>query len=347
MIMVKYRVRHGSRAFRPRKRAGSQKPTINYWPVAQEKRLLGFAGYKAGMTHFSYIDNTSSPNKGQEVVGAGTVVEVPPLQVFGVRAYDKLGNSAGDLLTTDEKILKHLCIGTGKKNKPASSSAATPSSAPSVSSSTPSNSSDSAFLSKTSDFSGVFVLCATQPGQAGFGKKSPDTMEIAVGGKDISEKIEYAKSLLGKTVAFSDAFKPGEFVDTVSITKGKGTQGVIKRFGVSIQRRKATGKRRHVGTLGPWTPSYVMYTASQAGQMGYHKRTDLNKLVVKSGAPAEINPKGGFMNYGLVKTSYVLLKGSISGPAKRLIRFRKAAKGGGVAPLSAPVVGYISQESKQ
>ena len=332
--MVKHRQRHGSKAFRPRKRSPSQMPTINFWPTSAEKKVLGFAGYKVGMTHYAYIEANESPNKGNEVAMAGTVLEVPSMVVWGVRAYDKFGHNTPDILTTDEKILKAMCI----YKKSDKTTPSVPSSAPVSSPSNPSSPAD------TSIITSVCILCYTQPGLASFGKKAPDSMEIAVGGKDANEKLEYAKSLLGKELSFNDVFKPGEFVDTVSVTKGKGTQGAIKRFGVSLQRRKATGKRRHVGTLGPWTPSYVMYTTPMAGQMGYHKRTELNKQVIKVGAPAEINPKGGFLNYGLVKTSYVLLRGSVAGPRKRLIRMRKSVR---QKPLAAPNVLYVSLDSKQ
>lgn len=321
--MVKFRQRHGSKAFRPHKRAAKQMPSINFWPESQDKKLLGFAGYKVGMTHYQYVENADTPAKGLEVAMAGTVVEVPPITVWGIRAYDKFGKCLGDIICPDENVLKQI----NHVSKTKKSEKKTPS-----------------FESDPSSVSSVFALCFTTPAMTGLGKKTPDTMEIAIGGKDAKEKIEFAKTFLGKQVNFADVFKAGDFVDTVSITKGKGTQGVVKRFGVSKQRRKATGKVRHVGTLGPWTPSYVMYTALQAGRMGYNKRTDLNKQVIKVGKPEEINPKGGFLKYGNVKTSYVLIRGSVSGPRKRLVRFRKATR----APnLGAPQVTYVSLDSKQ
>lgn len=50
-------------------------------------------------------------------------------------------------------------------------------------------------------------------------------------------------------------------------------------MGIRIQYGKAVraGKGRHVGSIGPWTPSRTMWTVAQAGQMGYHKRTEFNK----------------------------------------------------------------------
>ena len=309
--------RHGSLAMRPRKRAQSQMPTMNFWPKSTEKRVLGFAGYKAGMTHLGFIEDGTGPNKGNEVFAAVTVVEVPPMVVFAVRGYSHK-HVFGDIFTKDENVLKPLGVYQPTKDVEL----------------------------KADNLNDVCLLAYAQSSKAGLPKKKAEPMELALGGKDVAEKLEYAKSLLGKELKFSDVFKPGEYVDSVSVTKGKGWQGAVKRFGIHMQRRKSTGKRRHVGTLGPWHPSYVMYTVPMAGQMGYHKRTSLNNRVMKMGSdPKEINPKGGFLHYGIIQSDYALLKGSIGGPAKRLIRFRKATRG--PAAVKAPDLKYVSTESKQ
>jgi len=291
-------------------------PTVAYWPPSSEKRLLGFAGYKAGMTHVTYIDDTEAPTKGNEVFASATVIECPVLTVYGVRGY-KAGHVFADIITSDEKILK--MVGTKKK-------------------------SDKKFTA--SDVDKIFVLCFVRSDLTGIGKKSPERMEIAVGGKDLAEQFEYASSLLGKEVKSSDVFKPGEFVDAIAITIGKGWQGTVKRFGTSVQRRKATGKRRHIGSLGAWHPGYVHYTVPMPGQMGYHKRTEINKRIMKMGPGKEINPKGGFTHYGILKNDYILVKGSLAGPTKRLIRMRCATRMMDI-PVRVPELKYVSLESKQ
>ena len=308
--------KRGSVAFRPRKRANSQMPSVAYWAPSAEKRLLGFAGYKAGMTHITWIDDTEAPTKGNEVFASATVLECPPLTVYGVRGY-KNGHVKADVITSDEKVLKNLGI-TKKKDGKLSAS----------------------------DVDDVFVLCFARPGLTGFGKKTPERMEIAVGGKDAAEKLEYATSLLSKEVKVSDVFKPGEFTDAISITTGKGWQGTVKRFGTAVQRRKTTGKRRHIGSLGAWHPGYVHYTVPMPWQMGYHKRTEPNKRIMKMGAASEINPKGGFTHYGVLKNDYILIKGSLAGTVKRLVRLRRAARKAGMA-VKAPDLRYVSVESKQ
>lgn len=301
-------------AHRPRKRAKSQNVRMQ-WQEAADKRVLGFAGYKAGMTHIAYVDESDSPTKGQEVVSAATVIEVPPMVVYGVRLY-KGKNSAGDLLVTDDRILKLAGVKKPKAKQVSEEGV------------------DSARL-----------LVMALPSKTGIGKKHVEKMEIGCGGADGKDKLAYCKGLLGKELKFSEVFKSGEFVDVVSVSTGKGWQGAVKRFGVSIQRRKATGKRRHVGTLGQWHPAYVLYTVPQAGQTGYHKRTEYNKMIMKIGdKPEEINPSSGFPHYGFVKGDFVVVKGSVPGPVKRLVKLRLAVRASAAAP--EPKLGFISLSPK-
>jgi len=314
--------KRGSLAFRPRKRASSVVPTVSAWPQHDALVPLGFAGYKAGMTSVSFVDDTTSPSKGLEISTAATILEVPPLTVYGVRAYvaGYAGKQAlGDIITGDEKILKTIHF----PKKPQSGK-----------------------VEKHADtISDATLLVYATPASA-TGSKKPVRMEIAVGGKSGKEKFEFCKTLVGKELKFSDVFKEGEYVDAIAVTKGKGWQGAVKRFGVAQQRRKATGKRRHVGTLGPWHPAKVMYTVPMAGQMGFHKRTEYNKRVLKAGTnSADVTPKGGIMHYGVLKSDYVLLQGSIAGPVKRFIRLRKGFRA--PATLKKPELRYISLTSRQ
>ncbi len=307
--------RKGSMGFRPRKRAASQNARV-YWQTCESKRILGLAGYKVGMTHIAHIDQSEAVTKGQEIVSAATVIEVPPMFVYGIRCYDNY-NSLGDMLVKDENVLKRLNI---KKST-----------------------AKAVDEKLTKD---VRLLVFAQPDKTGIGKKHVECMELGLGGKDAAEKLEYAKTMLGKEVRAKDIFKSGEFVDIIAITKGKGCQGAVKRFGISIQRPKATNKRRHVGTLGQWHPPYVLYTVPQAGQMGYHQRTEFNKMVLKVGEnAAEVNPKCGFIRYGFVKNDYVMVKGSVPGPTKRLVKLRLGVRP--MAPQKEQQISYVSIEPKQ
>jgi len=116
-------------------------------------------------------------------------------------------------------------------------------------------------------------------------------------------------------------------------------------------RPKAKGKharqgwRRRIGNLGPWNPSRVRSTVPQQGQTGYHQRTELNKRLVDLGDD-EVTPDGGFVNYGEVSGPYALVKGSVPGPDKRLVRFRPAVRPAD-QPRLDPEVRYVSTASNQ
>ena len=80
-----------------------------------------------------------------------------------------------------------------------------------------------------------------------------------------------------------------------------------------------------------------MYRVAHAGQMGYHQRTEYNKWIMSSGTkPEEVNPEGGFKHYGNVKNTYVLVKGSIPGPKKRLITMLHGIRPKKRAQMAAP-----------
>jgi len=81
--------------------------------------------------------------------------------------------------------------------------------------------------------------------------------------------------------------------------------------------------------------------------MGYHQRTEYNKLILKVGDnPNDINVAGGFLHYGLVRGDYLVMQGTLPGPSKRLLRLRlpvRAKK----PKIEAPKVLTISLASKQ
>lgn len=332
-----HRPKRGSLAFSPRIRAKSHIPRFRAWPEATgEPRLQSFAGYKVGMTHVIMVDDIkNSLTQGMEISVPVTVIETPAIRVAAIRAYTK--DSAGERaiaeawaadldpelkrrinVPTDENLDENLesigkMIGEGK----------------------------------ASDIKAVIYTLPKS--LTGVPKKTPDIMESGISAKDLDAKFEYAKSILGTLISVTDVFKTGVLVDTAAITIGKGTQGPVKRWGINLMKSKHSrqGSLRQVGTLGPWHPAHVSWRVPQMGQMGYHQRTEFNKRILKIGSNgSDVTPDGGFLNYGLVRGDYVLIKGSVPGPSKRLIRLRdpiRAKK----ADLGEPNILYISRESKQ
>lgn len=323
--------KRGSMAYSPRKRAKREVPKIKHWPEGEkEPRIQGFAGYKAGMTHAFVVDyRPTSTTAKQEVQIPVTIIETPPMKVVAIRFYE---NTYYGLKTITEiwadKIDKELVrrISIPEENR----------------------ADEKWKIVENSNVDEVRILAHTQPKLVtGVPKKKPELIEIRVGGGSIEERIEYAKSILGKEIDVTHFAKDGKMIDVTGVTKGKGFQGAVKRWGIKILSHKDSKRRRQAGTLGPWTPSYVMREVPQAGQVGYHQRTEFNKRILKVGESGEeITPKGGFLHYGVVRNKYLIIHGSVPGPAKRLIRLRDPIRLKGVE-VEKPDLTYVSLESKQ
>jgi len=338
--------RRGSLGFAPRKRAKRIVPRIKTWPQTDDVRLLGFAGYKAGMTHVLMIDDWPGRlTNGKEIFVPVTIIEVPPMVVYGIRAYKEgyLG-----LETATEVWAPNLNPDLKRKIK-----------------TLPKEYTQEVFEQKLGALEDmvndgevveVRALVHTQPRLIGL-KKKPDVMEYAVGGRDVKEKFEYLKEKLGKEIRASDVLKEGELLDIIAVTKGKGYQGPIKRWGVKLRSHKDSKARRKVASIGPWHPARVMWTVPMAGQMGFHTRTELNKRLLRIGFDGklklndqeiEITPKGGFPHYGVVKNDFLMIAGTIPGAIKRIIRVRPAIRPPArKPPIEPPQITYISRESKQ
>ncbi|MEM2896166.1 MAG: 50S ribosomal protein L3 [Candidatus Bathyarchaeia archaeon] len=328
----KHAPKRGSLAYLPRVRARRWVGRVRFWPKTNgEPKLLAFSGYKAGMTHITALDTREgSLTYGKEIAIPVTIVETPPMIACAIRAYEETTNGLKTLTETwmekPPKDLERVLTLPDKFN--------TEESLKKLESS----------LDKAKEFR---VLVTTQPRLARKGKKIPELIEIKIDGGTIKEQFEYAKKILGKEIRISDVFKEGQWVDVIGITKGKGVQGPVKRWGVKKLLHKSRKKVRGVGTLGPWHPHYVMYSVPRAGQMGFHQRTQYSKQILKIGNEGkEATPKGGFIRYGIVKNDYVMLKGSTLGPAKRSLIMRYATRvKESITPT--PRIESINLDSKQ
>jgi large subunit ribosomal protein L3 len=330
------RPRKGSLGFGPRSRAASETPRFNTWPDDDgQPSLQGFAGYKAGMSHVVMInDEPDSPREGMEETVPVTVVETPPMRVVALRAYEETPYGSRPLteVWADEfhpeldRALdlpgEHDADGAEEQLRDALESG---------------------------DLADVRAITHTVPGELdGVPKKRPDVMENRVGGGSLEERVEYGLDLLGEgEYTVTDVFRAGEYADVAGVTKGKGTQGPVKRWGVQKRKGKhgRQGWRRRIGNLGPWNPSRVRSTVPQQGQTGYHQRTELNKRLIDL-ADEEFTVDGGFVNYGEVDGAYALVKGSVPGPDKRLVRLRPAVRPND-QPRLDPEVRYVSTASNQ
>jgi large subunit ribosomal protein L3 len=301
--------RRGSLAYLPRGRAKSMEARIRTWPKEEgnQPKLLAHAGFKAGCIRVASIDDRDkTPNFGKQLVSLGTVVVTPPIVIIGIRGYskDRYGiDSSFDVYAKElPKELPRLF--TAK--------------------------SDEKSLERAEKSLGrideIFAIAAILPGQAGIDQKKPYVFEIAVKGGDIKKQFAFVKDLLGKEVKVDQVFQKGADVDIAAITKGKGIEGPITRWGVKKKQHKSRKSVRALGTLGPISPATIMYTVPRAGQRGFHQRTQYNNRIMiisnTQNPEFKINPAGGFKHFGLVEGDFVVIRGSIPGTYRRLVKLR-------------------------
>jgi large subunit ribosomal protein L3e len=73
----------------------------------------------------------------------------------------------------------------------------------------------------------VRVLAATQIRLIKQRQHKAQIMEIQVNGGTIAQKVDWAQKKFEQEVSVGEVFETDECVDTISVTKGKGNQGVI------------------------------------------------------------------------------------------------------------------------
>jgi large subunit ribosomal protein L3 len=303
--------RRGSIAFRPRSRAKSQEARIRNWPSLNHDKptLMGFAGFKAGGINVMTIDDREkTPNFGKQFLNPSTVIATPPIRIVGIRGYSNGVNGkrvAFDVYSKDQP--KELARKGNINYKEELLTRA---------------------QNSLSSIDNVVATATVLPREANLSQKKPFVYEIAVSSNDNQKKFEYIKGLFGKEIHVQDVFQLGQYIDVISITKGKGVEGPITRFGVKRKQHKSRKSVRAVGTLGPISPAVVMYTVARQGQRGFHQRTEYNKriLLMSSGNndnQLSISPSGGFKHFGLIKEDYVVLRGSVPGVPKRLVKLRQ------------------------
>lgn len=133
---------------------------------------------------------------------------------------------------------------------------------------------------------------------------------------------------LGQTVDVT-MFTEGEIVDVTGVSKGKGFQGVIKRYN---QTRGPMGHgsqyHRGVGSLGTLLPMHVLKGKKLPGHMGNEKVTIQNLEVIKVD----------------VDNNLLLIKGNVPGPKKSLVMIKSAIKGNGKVNPKEDLISYVVEE---
>lgn len=125
-------------------------------------------------------------------------------------------------------------------------------------------------------------------------------------------KFENAEEYSVKDEIKADIFAAGDKIDATAISKGKGFQGAIKRYG---QHRgpMAHGSKfhRHQGSNGSaTTPGRVFKGKGMPGHMGSKRITVQNLEVVKVDTDNNL----------------ILVKGAVPGPKKSLVTIKETVK---------------------
>jgi len=303
--------RRGSIAFRPRARAKSLEARMRTYPTGRSDgaSLLGFAGFKVGGIEVLTVDDREkTPNFGKQLLNPSTVIAVPPIRIIGIRGYaypEYVKQVIFDVYGKD--TVKYLSRKLKIKYSEEQFSKAE---------------------STLDSAKEIVALVCVVPHEIGISQKRPFIFEIPVSSQETKRAYEFLKERLGKEVKINDVFKPGQYIDVSAITRGKGVEGPITRFGVKRKQHKSRKSVRAVGTLGPISPAVVMYTVPRQGQRGFHQRTEYNKRILLISNPEYdkvkgINPKGGFKHYGVITSDYLVVRGSIPGVPERLVKMRQ------------------------
>jgi len=338
--------RHGNLGFLPKKRSRTARGRVRAFPKDDKSKpphLTAFLGYKAGMTHIVRdLDKLGSKMHKREVLEAVSIIETPPLIAIGLVGYVETPKGIRTLRTVWAQHLSEEAIRRFYKSWYKSKKKAFTSYAKKYTEKKNSVEKDLATIKKHCQV--VRLLVQTQTRKIGLQKKA-HIAEIQINGGSVEDKVKFATDLLEKTIAVDGVFAQDESIDTVAVNKGYGFKGVVSRWGVKKLPRKTHKGLRKVACIGAWHPARVSWAVPRAGQKGFHHRTEQNKKIyrvgkaVRSEAGKEVHtngatdfdltqksitPMGGFVRYGEVKEDFLMIKGSIQGPPRRIITLRKS-----------------------
>lgn len=363
--------RHGSLGFLPRKRSARHRGRVKSFPVddpEKQPHLTAFMGYKAGCTHIlREVNKPGSKLHKKEAVEMVTILETPPMIVVGLVGYVATPRGLRTLTTVwshhlTETVKRRFYRNWYRAKKKAFSRYAA--------NITANGDADvKAQIKRIEKYCSVIrVLAHTQIRKVNLRQKKAHLMEIQINGGTVAEKVKYGYDLFERQVPVDGVFSQNDYIDVIGVGKGHGYQGTCSRWGTALLQRKTHRGFRKVACIGAWHPARVRYSVARAGQDGYHHRTEINKKVYRIGKPAKdektgkiewnastgsdlteknITPMGGFVHFGQVNDYYLMIKGSIVGPKKRVITLRKSlVPGTSRSALEEITLKFIDTSSK-
>ena len=136
--------------------------------------------------------------------------------------------------------------------------------------------------------------------------------------------IDTASYTLGQVIS-ADVFASGDTVDVTGTSKGKGFQGVIKRWNQSRgPETHGSTYHRRVGSMGTMRPMRVLKGKKLPGHMGNEQVTIQNLMIVDVDT----------------ENKYILVSGNVPGAKNTFVFIREAIKGS----KNTPAVELVSYE---
>ena len=142
--------------------------------------------------------------------------------------------------------------------------------------------------------------------------------------------VDVSAYSLGQEIK-ADIFSAGEVVDVTGTSKGKGTQGVIKRWNQS-RGPMSHGSQYHrgVGSLGTLRPMRVLPGKKMAGRMGGEQVTVQNLEIVAID----------------LENNVILIKGNVPGPKKSLVLIKSAIKNTDKVNETVELITYVEETAE-
>lgn len=137
--------------------------------------------------------------------------------------------------------------------------------------------------------------------------------EVRIDGEDVSSLPS-----IGEAISATEVFKPGDIVNVIGISKGKGYAGVVKRhhFKGGPRTHGQSDRERAPGSIGQTTtPGRVYKGKRMAGRMGHDRVTVRNLEVID------------------VLEDTLLIRGLVPGGKNTLIMVRKVGESKKFVPL--------------
>merc|ERR1712176_1755276 len=227
-------------------------------------------------------------------MGAVTIIETPPMMAVGVVGYIETPRGLRSFKTVFAQHISDECKRRFYKNWYRCKKKAHTRTGQKWADEDGNKSIEADFDKMSKYCTVIRVLCHTQPKLFKLKEKKANIMEIQINGGEIADKVAFAQSLLEKPIHVKDLFSQDEMVDVIGVTRGHGYNGVTFRWGTKKLPRKTHKGLRKVACIGAWHPSRVCFSVPRAG------------------------------HYGQINEDFLMLKGCVVGPRKRLLTLRKS-----------------------